>query len=94
MVCVGGREVSGSRAHAGVSEGSVCNLQERCMQWAGRCALPKRPLIERDVEEHMLEKRGRGRGVRCRQRAGIWFLQVVLCKLEMTPGIGVATANR
>lgn len=54
IVC-GWKEGRGSQPHGGVSEGSVCNLQK--MHAIDRhTTLSTRPLIARDVEEHMLVK--------------------------------------
>lgn len=61
MIVCGWREVSGSQPRGGVSEGSVCNLQ-RTHAIDRHTILSTRPLIERDVEEHMLAKE-EGEGV-------------------------------
>lgn len=62
------RVVRGNQPNGSVRKGSVCNLsQMHAIRRSG--TLSPRPLIERDIEEHMLGKSGRGRGVVCQQCA-------------------------
>lgn len=86
------RVVRGNQPNGSVRKGSVCNLS-KMHAIRRRTTLSPRPLIERDIEEHMLGKSVRGRGVVCQQCAGIWFLQVGLRKTKVTPQIRFAVMN-
>lgn len=86
------RVVRGNQPNGSVRNGSVCNLSK--MHAIRRhSTLSLRPLIERDIEEHMLGKSGRERGVVYQQYAGIWFLQAGLRKAKVTPQIRFAVMN-
>lgn len=86
------RVVRGNQPNGSVRNRSVCNLSK--MHAIRRhSTLSLRPLIERDIEEHMLGKSGRERGVVYQQYAGIWFLQAGLRKAKVTPQIRFAVMN-
>lgn len=86
------RVVRGNQPNGSVRNRSVRNLS-KMHAIRRRSTLSLRPLIKRDIEEHMLGKSRRGRGVVCQQYAGIWFLQAGLRKAKVTPQIRFAVMN-
>lgn len=84
------RVVRRNQPNGSVRKRSACNLQ-KAHAIDRHTTLSARPLIARDVEEHMLGKEEES--VRCQQCADIWFLQAGLRKLEMTPENRFAMMN-